>query len=130
MVVWDIRDMSPPKVKQNGANISFYLPVKAMVGPTDPFRTTQSEVDSLSGVRAPRDESGLGTTKEGPENESELCGMERGPVGGIGGPIDEAGRLRTNQVLRPVGPTRTPQDESGHHVIYQGPAGWVRAPRD
>ena len=87
------------------------------MGPTDPFRATQSEVDSLSGVRAPRDESGLGRTKQCPENESELRGMEWGPVGGIGGPIDEAGPLRTNQALRdgsgPVGPTRVLHDESG-----------------
>ena len=44
-----------------------------MAGPTDPLGT-QYEVDSLSGVTAPRDESGPGRTNQGPKDESGLRG--------------------------------------------------------
>ena len=72
MVVGVIRLMSPPKVKKWCQHI-FYLPVKAMAGPTDPLGT-QSEVDSLSGVRATRDKSGPGKTKQVPERRESFAG--------------------------------------------------------
>ena len=51
MVVGDIRVMCHQKLKK-GLHI-FYPPIKAMAAPTNPLGT-QSEVDFLSGVRAPR----------------------------------------------------------------------------
>ena len=68
-------------------------------GPTDPLGT-QSEVDRLSGVRAPRDESGSGRAKQGPERRIRDSRDGTGPCGMNQGPNDESGPLRTNQVLR------------------------------
>ena len=68
MVVGDIRVMSHQKVKR-GQHI-FYPPAKAMAALTNPLGT-QSEVDSLSGVRTPRDESGPVRTKQGPEKTNQ-----------------------------------------------------------
>ena len=105
MVVGVIRGMSPKSKKKMGPTY-FLPPVKAMAGPTDPLGT-QSEVDSLSGVRAPRDKSGSGKTKQVPERRIRASRDGTGPCGSNQGPNDEsephqnesgpAGRLRTNQ---------------------------------
>ena len=100
---------SPSKFKALGANIYF----------APPLQQSQSEVDSLSGFRASWDGSGLS--------------------GQIRAPQDKPGPSRTNQALRngsesrwvnqnPVGPTRAPQDESGHRD-GSGPEGRPRAPQ-
>ena len=124
MVVGDIRVMSHQKIKR-GQRI-FYLPAKAMAGPTHSLGT-QSEVHSLSGVRAERDESGSSRTKQGPERRIRASRDGTGPCGTNQGSSDESGPLRMNQVMRdesgPVRPTRVPQDESW-------PAGRTRVPRD
>ena len=124
MVVGDIRVMSHQKVKR-GQHI-FYPPTKAMAATTDPLGT-QSEVHYLSGVRAPRDESGPSRTKQGPEKRIRASQDGTGPCGTNQGPSDESGPLRKNLVLRdgsgPVGPTRVPQKESW-------PAGRTMVPRD
>ena len=88
---------------------------------TDPLGT-QSEVDSLPGVRAPRDKSGPGKTKQVPERRIRTSRDGTGPCVSNQGPNDESGPLRTNQVLRDgSGPTRVQQDKSG-------PAGRTRVP--
>ena len=87
MVVGDIRVMSHQKVK--GGQHIFHLSVKAMAGPMDPLGT-QSEVDSLSGVRAPRDESGPGRTKQGPERRIRASRDGTGPYGTNQGPSEES----------------------------------------
>ena len=118
--------MSHQKVKR-GLHI-FYPPAMAMAAPKDPLGT-QSEVDSLSGVRAPRYESGPGRTKQGPEKRIRASRDGTEPCGTNQGPSDESGPLRMNKVLRdgsgPVGPTitRVPQNESW-------PAGRTMVPRD
>ena len=88
MVVGDIRVMSHQKVK--GGQHIFYFPVKAMASPTDPLGT-QSEVDSLSGVRAPRDESGPGRMKQGPERRIRASRDGTGPYGMNQGSSEESG---------------------------------------
>ena len=81
----------PPQSQRTGTNIYFGLTPKAKAGPMDPLGP-QFEVDSLSDFRASRDGSG--------------------PSGQIRAPQDKPGPCGTDQ--SPVGPTRAPQDESGH----------------
>ena len=80
--------MSHQKIKRD--QHIFCLPVKAMAGPTDPLGT-QSEVDSLSCVRAPRDESGPGRTKQGLERLIRASRDGTGPYGTSQGPSEESG---------------------------------------
>ena len=61
-------------------------------------------------------------TNKGPERRSRAPRNRTGRRETNKGPKDESGLLKTNQVLRPVGPTRTPQDELGHREMHQGPA--------
>ena len=104
-------------------------------GPYGPTVGTQSEIDSLSGVRAPRDEKGTGRTKQGPERRIRASRDGTGSCGTNPGFNDESGPLRTNQVLRdgsgPVGPTRVPTARRIRaRGTNQGPERRIRATRD
>ena len=66
-------------------------------------------------------------TNNGPERRIRAPRDGMGPRETNKGPEDESGLLKTNQVLRPVWPTRTQQDKLGHREMRQGLAGWVRA---
>ena len=115
MVVGDIRVMSHQKVK--GGQHICYLPVKAMAGPTDPLGT-QSEADSLSGVRATRDESGPGRTKQDPERRIRASRDGTGPYGTNQGPSDESGPSNEPGSERRI---RAPRDGTISRESDKGP---------
>ena len=102
----------PPQSQSTGTNIYFGLTPKVKAGPMDPLGP-QFEVDSLSDFRASRDGSG-------PSGQIGLRRTKQGPA-------ERTRALRNGSEPRwpnqnPAGPTRAPQDESGHRDGW-GPEG-------
>ena len=94
----------PPQSQSTGTNIYFGLTPKVKAGPMDPLGP-QFEVDSLSDFRASRDGSGPSGQIRAPQDKPRPAERTRALRNGSDSP-------EANQ--NPAGPTRAPQDESGH----------------
>ena len=107
-------------------------PPKPMRAPTGLFEP-QSEVDSLSGFRTPRDGSGTRMVGQGPTGRIRVSRANIGHAGRIRaleenqGPVgenqDPGERIRAFGPVAPAGRIGNPQDRSRLHKTNQGPAG-------